>query len=316
MLINRMVAIAITTMLLFGCVSNEERLAKELTSYYSGVQTDIQQLKHHLKAGRIRNAELLEKYADVVIKQKPDMAPIVKALAADATTEGPLFQSLVTRLKDAEKEIHLASQRGESGARALATELRSLGIAADVSNFNMMLTDPINVLADMSEGKLARVTDMAKDAASSSSQAAVGGELVGNPHYGQWQTNASGSTFWEWYGKYALFSSLIDGSISYSRWSTYRRPSYYHDVGRSHYSSPAQTKQYQRTEQRVKKQFASKGKSFQSPYAKTTASKASLSTPTKYSGARFNSQYSKSKTSAYNSRSKGSGSRSYGSGGK
>jgi len=33
---------------------------------------------------------------------------------------------------------------------------------------------------------------------------------VGNPRYGQWQTNSSGESFWSFYGKYALLSSLLN----------------------------------------------------------------------------------------------------------
>lgn len=314
MQIYRMVTVAITAILLFGCVSEEDRLAKELDSYHIGVQTDIQRLKNHIDAGRIRNTALLERYADVVSEQRPDMSPVVKLLAADATTEGPQYQSLVARLEDAKAQIPVASKSGKRATSELANEYRSIGIAADASNFNMMLTDPVNVLADMSEGKLARVADMSKDAANAASEPAS--ELVGNPGYGQWRSNSSGGTFWEWYGKYALFSSLFRGPIGYSSWSSNRPPSYYHDVGRNHYSSPTQKRQYQRTEQRVKKQFTQSGQRFQSPYAKKAASSTSLSTPSRYSSTRFNSQYSSSsRSSSYNSRS-GSGSRSFGSGGK
>jgi len=33
---------------------------------------------------------------------------------------------------------------------------------------------------------------------------------VGNPQYGQWQTGSNGSSFWEFYGKYAMMSSLFN----------------------------------------------------------------------------------------------------------
>ena len=40
---------------------------------------------------------------------------------------------------------------------------------------------------------------------------------VGNPEYGEWKKDESGSSFWSWYGRYALFSSLF-----------FFPPSYYH----------------------------------------------------------------------------------------
>lgn len=33
---------------------------------------------------------------------------------------------------------------------------------------------------------------------------------IGNSKYGQWRTNSNGNTFWEFYGKYALLTSLFD----------------------------------------------------------------------------------------------------------
>jgi len=32
---------------------------------------------------------------------------------------------------------------------------------------------------------------------------------VGNSKYGEWKQNSSGNSFWSWYGKYALFSTLF-----------------------------------------------------------------------------------------------------------
>lgn len=37
----------------------------------------------------------------------------------------------------------------------------------------------------------------------------AGYQYVGNPQYGQWQTNSSGGSFWEFYGKYAMLSQVI-----------------------------------------------------------------------------------------------------------
>lgn len=39
-----------------------------------------------------------------------------------------------------------------------------------------------------------------------------GYQYVGNSHYGQWRQDRSGNSFWEFYGKYALFSNLLFGS--------------------------------------------------------------------------------------------------------
>lgn len=58
---------------------------------------------------------------------------------------------------------------------------------------------------------------------------------VGNPKYGQWKTDAStGSSFWEFYGQYALMRDLLGGPVyrdDYDDWRTNyrRRTPYYGD---------------------------------------------------------------------------------------
>ncbi|MGH7504300.1 MAG: hypothetical protein ACRELX_01555, partial [Longimicrobiales bacterium] len=34
---------------------------------------------------------------------------------------------------------------------------------------------------------------------------------VDNPRYGEWRTDASGQSFWHWYGQYALFATIFGG---------------------------------------------------------------------------------------------------------
>lgn len=60
---------------------------------------------------------------------------------------------------------------------------------------------------------------------------------VGNPQYGQWQTGADGTSFWEFYGKYAMISSLFNlmtYPVYRNSWYDYR-DNYY---GRSAYYGP------------------------------------------------------------------------------
>lgn len=63
-------------------------------------------------------------------------------------------------------------------------------------------------------------------------QEPAGFQYVGNPRYGQWRNDSSGSSFWEFYGKYALMSHLFD---------TFRRPVYRGEW--SDYSSSRQRRQ-------------------------------------------------------------------------
>lgn len=50
-----------------------------------------------------------------------------------------------------------------------------------------------------------------KDGEASSSVSPPGYQYVGDPKYGQWRTDHRGNSFWEFYGKYAFFSSLFGG---------------------------------------------------------------------------------------------------------
>ncbi len=60
---------------------------------------------------------------------------------------------------------------------------------------------------------------------------------VGNEKYGKWQNRSDGSSFWEFYGKYAMMSSLfymMTGPTIYrSHYMDYRRN--YHGTGRAYY---------------------------------------------------------------------------------
>lgn len=61
------------------------------------------------------------------------------------------------------------------------------------------------------------------------------GSYVGNEQYGQW-VNRDGGSFWEWYGKYALFSTLFNTMmypVRQSYWGDYRGS--YYGTGRSYY---------------------------------------------------------------------------------
>jgi len=49
-----------------------------------------------------------------------------------------------------------------------------------------------------------------------------GYEYVGDPRYGQWRTNSSGRSFWDFYGQYAFISSLLGrGPIYRNNYDTY-----------------------------------------------------------------------------------------------
>ena len=148
--------------------------------------------------------------------------------------------------------------------------------------FNDALSDPVNVIADLSEGSLSRVNSISREAemqANGAQNFGPGSQMMGNPNYGQWRTDSSGMSFWEWYGMYALFSNLFDNDrrYYYRDWGRYRGYSYYNDYGRDRYSSPTQRKADTATYNRTKKSFESKGRTFKGPYSKRRVGSSALS---------------------------------------
>jgi len=52
----------------------------------------------------------------------------------------------------------------------------------------------------------------------------AGYQYVGDSQYGKWQRDSSGGSFWEWYGKYAMFSTMFgmfNRPIYQSHWNDY-----------------------------------------------------------------------------------------------
>ncbi|MBF0118686.1 MAG: hypothetical protein HQK79_07600 [Desulfobacterales bacterium] len=62
-----------------------------------------------------------------------------------------------------------------------------------------------------------------KDGKESTDANPPGYEYVGNSKYGQWKTDSSGNSFWEFYGKYRMFSDLLGGFLNRDNYNTYTR---------------------------------------------------------------------------------------------
>ncbi|MEE8399224.1 MAG: hypothetical protein V3S89_09480 [Desulfobacterales bacterium] len=78
----------------------------------------------------------------------------------------------------------------------------------------------------LNEALLGMALAVKKDGSFSSSAAPPGYQYVGDAKYGQWRSDSRGGSFWEFYGKYALFSSLVGGRgrpIYRSDYDTYRQ---------------------------------------------------------------------------------------------
>ncbi|QYK01979.1 hypothetical protein [Shewanella psychrotolerans] len=293
---------------LTGCGDDRpEKIAK----FQQLAQERINTLGQMLDNGEIRNANLLKQYTNILESQKTELVPLLNELSKDGTSKGPMYTSLKRRLSE------LGNGNNFVDLDQQLEEANNLYQAADPSLFNDMLSDPVNVVADMSDGALARVNSISREAAVLANGAedfGAGSQLVGNPAYGNWQTGSNGMSFWAWYGMYSMFSNVMRGPVYYDRWSSRRNYSYYNDVGRYRYTSPKQAKAQNQTFERTKKQFANQGKRFDSPYAKSRAGSTSLSRQSSSvpkastvgratGGSKFRSNYSK------NSNFRNSGSR-------
>ncbi|MCL1137586.1 hypothetical protein [Shewanella pneumatophori] len=292
----------LTVLMVFALAGCGDDRPEQIAKYQQLTQQRLDTLSNMLNDGQVRNANLLKQYVQVLEKQKPELSPLLNELATDATNRGPMFTSLTRRLTDTQNAANYVDLDQQ------LAEVENLYQAADPSLFNDMLSDPLNVVADMSDGALARVNSISREAAAlanGSEDFGAGSQLVGNPAYGSWQTGSNGMSFWAWYGMYSMFSNLTRGPIGYDRWSSRRNYSYYNDVGRYRYTSPKQARAQTQTYERTKKQFSSQGKKFDSPYAKsrtgsTSLSRQSSSTPkasstgrTASSKSKFRSNYSK-----------------------
>lgn len=267
----RIFVVCCLSLLLIACGDDRpERLQANIkTANYL-----VENLGSYLNNNRIRNAIILKQYATLLAQDKPELSPLLTELSKDSTRNGPMYKALAGRLSTLQTQPDIL---GDIEAQLYESE--TLIEAADPNLFNDALSDPINVIADMSDGKYARVNAISKAQslqANGAEDQGAGSQLVGNPNYGQWQNNSSGLSFWHWYGAYAMFSA-ISRPIGYHNWSSHRDYSYYNDVGRNRYTSPQQKKSQDNLASRTKKQFANRGR-FTSPYAKNKTGASGMST--------------------------------------
>lgn len=276
-------------------------------------EKQITQLGQKLQNDEVQNAKLLKGYANTLSEQHPQFTPLINELKKDASTEGPLYKSLLNRLDIAKNQPEMFASPQER-----LEELLSLFQAADPQLYSDALSDPVNVLADVSKGELPRVNALSKEqslAANGAEDFGVGEQLIGNPSYGQWQTSSNGTSFWMWYGMYRMFDDIFDnrrGRISYGRWGSSRNYSYYNDYGRTRYSSPSQLKRQNQVENRTRKSFESRGQKFSSAYSKNRTGASGISNKSKTAQASANrfkantakkSAYAKSSSKSASSKS-------------
>ena len=260
------IAIAFT---LSACAADPaEVAAKALTT----VQGSIEQLGKRLDARELPNALVLNTYADKLASANSEYRDLARLMKKEATRDGMLFSGLETRAENLKSALAAEDALSSQSLQALGREMQSLYGAANPEEFNRALADPVNVLADVSDGLLARVDSVSSGASKIANNAGDFGpasQLVGNPNYGQWRSGSGGTSFWVWYGQYALIRTLLGGPrIGYGDWAGRRDYSYYHDYGRGNYTSPNARTRQAGVEQRARTKFSSQGRQFQSPYAR------------------------------------------------
>ena len=264
------VALLALAVALGGCGGDGGTRARVLHAI-ERVESAGNRLGKDLDDNRLRNAQLVKQYAAKVAEAKPDLRDLVRVLEREATRAGSTYSGLQTRIGELRGSLPPEGSPAES-YRSTADELTRLAAAVAPDEFDRALADPLNVLADLSDGQLPRV-DAVSAAASRSANNATnfgpGSQLVGNPTYGQWQTTSNGSSFWMWYGQFALMRDLLGGPrIGYGAWAGGRNYSYYHDYGRRNYTSPSARRRQANVESTARRKFSSEGRTFRSPYAR------------------------------------------------
>ena len=136
-----------------------ESLRSRIDAAIVRLDAAVARLGDDLDAGRLRNAELMRQYADRVRDARPDLRDLVDVLAREGTRAGTIYRSLETRLDDVRKALPDAGARDEAYAGAV-DELNSLARAVVPAEFDRALADPLNVLADLSDGALPRSWQM------------------------------------------------------------------------------------------------------------------------------------------------------------
>jgi hypothetical protein len=296
--------ITVTTFSLFGC---GDPVKEQIQQQIPITEQRVQQLGEALTNGQVRNATLINQYASKVEQIKPQLTPLIEQFSKDATIDGPMYKALLDRINTAKTQPQMFDS-----SQALYSELLNIYQAADPVLFSDALSDPLNVLADMSDGALPRINSLSKEQSQQANNAqdfGTGEQLIGNPNYGGWQTGSNGMSFWAWYGMYSMTGDVFGRRTSYNDWGRSRNYSYYNDYGRTRYSSPNQLKKQTQLDTRTKKSFASRGQKFNSPYSKSRAGSSSLSSQSKTaqtSAKRFRSDSVK-KSSYANKSNKSSG---------
>lgn len=260
-------------LILSGC---SDPVLEQIAKQTPVTEQRVEQLADAIKQGQVRNAKLIRQYASQLRQSKPELNALIDEFTKDATIQSPMFIALRDRLDTVKNQPQMFASN-----QAIFDELLNIYQAADPTLYSDALSDPLNVLADMSDGALPRIGSLSKTQSMKANNAqdfGIGEQLIGNPSYGQWQTGSNGMSFWAWYGMYSMMGDLFGSRrVYYNNWGRHRNYSYYNDYGRTRYSSPNQLRKQTQLDTRTKKSFASKGQRFNSAYGKSRTGSSGLS---------------------------------------
>lgn len=140
---------------------------------------------------------------------------------------------------------------------------------------------------------------------------------VGNEKYGHWKQRSDGSSFWEFYGKYAFMSSMFRMAmfpVTYGYWNDYRTN--YYGYGRPYYGPTSNGYSYYGSNSKYNQdsnkssKWNKRSSSFKNK-VRSRVTKSATATKSRRSARRSSSRSSRSRSS---SRYRGSSSRSRGGG--
>lgn len=274
--------ILIVLIILLTACSNPERDAKKaIPKKLPQAAESLKNLEEALNTDRIRNAVLLKNYADILKKERPELNDLLNTLALDATPEGAMYRELQNRLDTAKSK----PQSFDTAVYRLA-EIEGIIDGADTETYNAALTDVVNVVADMSNGKLARINAPDNN---KNDKLGNGSHLIGNPAYGRWNQRSGGS-YWHWYPAYSYFHT--GPYYSYSYWNRHRGWSYYSDIGHDYYGTYRYGTRYDPSSSRSNNSMRNTGVKRKS-YSKGATRRASVysKTGTRSRGSRYASSF-------------------------
>ena len=175
----------VAAVVLVGC-DGGAALRSQVETDLGRVAAAVERLGADLDGDRVQNAALIKQYAARVARAKPELRELTEVLRREGTRNGTMYRSLGERLDEARGMLPPPDAAAEAYV-PVARELQSLAAAADPAEFSRALSDPLNVLADLSDGALPRVDAISASASRQANGAAdlgPGSQLVGNPHYG------------------------------------------------------------------------------------------------------------------------------------